>query len=175
VALRKGSDVDIAAAYQRAKRNDPTITQGQYAVRAYPTISERYRHATTDAERRRIELSGARYHRLVLAGQRSGRVNIERGAAVRTGGSVDLFQVFIPVSGQKEWVSFDLTGIGAKSTFDIPSIEAQLRNNPDILARKAAQFARRYDLQRSDLHAEAFEIRRVTRHRKRAERIVIAQ
>ena len=119
VALRKGSDVDIAAAYQRAKRNDPTLTQGQYATRAYPTIAERYRHARGDVERRRIELSGARYHRLVLQGKRSGRINIERGAMSRTGGSVDLFQVFIPVAGQKEWVSFDLTGIGARSTFDI--------------------------------------------------------
>lgn len=175
MALRKGSDVDIAAAYQRAKRNDPTITQGQYAVRAYPTISERYRHARSDAERRRIELSGARYHRLVLQGKRSGRVNIERGAIMRTGGSSDLFQVFIPVQGQREWVSFDLAGVGARSTFDIPSIEAQIRAHPELLDRKAAQFARRYDINRSDLNVAGFQVRRVTRHRKPSERIVIAE
>lgn len=177
MALRKGtrSDVDIAAAYARAKRNDPTLTQGEYATKAYPTIAERYRRARTDEERRKIELSGARYHRLVLQGKRSGRVNIERGAISRTGGSTDLFQVFIPVSGQKEWVSFDLAGVGARSTFDIPSIEAQIRAHPELLERKAQQFARRYDIQRSDLNVTGFQVRRVTRHRKPSERIVIAE
>lgn len=175
MALRKGRDVDIAAAYQRAKRNDPTLTQGQYATRAYPTISERYRHARSDAERRRIELSGARYHRLVLQGKRSGRVNIERGAATRTGGSTDLFQVFIPIRGKQEWVSFDLVAVHARSTFDIPSIEAQIRAHPELLERKAGQFARRYDIARSDLDTAAVQIHHVTRHRKSSERIVIAQ
>jgi hypothetical protein len=173
VALRKGRDVDIAAAYQRAKTTDPTLTQGRYAVRAYPTISERYHKARTPEERRRVELSGARYHRLVLEGKRTGRVNIERGAVTRTGGQEDLFQVFVPVSGQKEWVSFDLAAVGARSTFDIPSIEARIRSHPEMLDRKASQFARRYDVQRSDLHTGLFEVRRVTRHRKHAERITV--
>lgn len=174
VALRKGHDVDIAAAYQRARDADPSLTQGRYAVRAYPTISERYSRARTAEEKRRVELSGARYHRLVLSGKRSGRVNIERGAVTRTGGSEDLFQVFVPVSGQKEWVSFDLTAVGARSTFDIPSIEARIRAHPELLARKASQFARRYDVQLSDLQTGRFEVRRVTRHRKHAERIVVS-
>lgn len=175
MAIRKGRDVDIAAAYQRAKLADPSLTQGEYAVRAYPTISERYEKARRRAdakEMRRIEQSGARYHRLVLKGQRTGHVNIERGAANRTGGQVDLFQVFVPY-GDDKYASFDLTAVGARSSFDIPTIEARLRANPELLGKKARQWARRYDISMNDLQTSDFSVRHVTRHRRLSERIVV--
>ncbi len=168
--LRRVTDPDaqrIAAAYDAAKRANPRLTQGEFARKTFPTITERYGAATSRREQRKIEKSGARYLRLVLEGKRTGRVNVRRGTITRPGGQVDLFQVFVPIAGGG-WKSFDLGAVGARSTFDIPLIEEQLRRDPSGLEAKRRAWAERYALRDADIGTDSFEVRRVTRHRRHA-------
>jgi hypothetical protein len=172
MARTKLTDPDaqrIAAAYYRAKAANPKLTQGEFARKSFPTISERYGEAKSRTKQKSIENSGARYLRLVLEGKRTGRVNVKRSMATRPGGQNDLFQVFVPVGG--DWKSFDLTAIGARSTFDIPLIEAQLRADPSALLTKRDAWAQRYAIRPNKIDTDAFEVRRVQRHRRHRVRI----
>lgn len=157
----------IAAAYYRAKLANPKLTQGEFARKTFPTITERHSAAKSRAEQRKIEQSGARYLRLVLEGKRTGRINVQRGELKRPGGQVDLYQVFVPIAGGG-WKSFDLGAIGGRSTFDIPLIEVRLREDMSALDAKRQQWAQRYALRGNEINIEDFEVRRVTRHRKHA-------
>jgi hypothetical protein len=157
----------IQAAYDRAKIANPKLTQGEFARKTFPTISERYGEAKSRGEQRDIEKSGARYLRLVLEGKRTGRVNVRRATFTRPGGQNDLFQVFVPIAGGG-WKSFDLGAVGARSTFDIPLIEEQLRRDASGLEAKQREWSQRYALTGNDIRIEGFEVRRVTRHRRHA-------
>jgi len=157
----------IAQSYRAAKAANPQLTQGEFARKSFPTISERYHDAKSRNEQKKIEQSGARYLRLVLEGKRTGRINVQRGTATLGGGLPDAYQVFVPVAGGG-WKSFDLEAAGGRSTFDIPLLEARLRETPDVLETKRNEWARRYAIQGSELRVENFEVRRVQRHRKRA-------
>jgi hypothetical protein len=155
----------IAVSYYRAKAANPKLTQREFARKTFPTITERWGDAKSHSEQRRIELSGARYLRLVLEGKRTGRVNVKRGTFVRGGGSPDLFQVFVPIEGGG-WKSFDLGAVGARSTFDIPLVETRLREDMSALEAKRRAWAQRYALRDNEINIDSFEVRRVTRHRK---------
>lgn len=164
---------EIASAYYRAKIVNPKLTQREFARKGMPTISARYQEAESAAERKRIEQSGARYLRLVLEGKRTGRVNVEKAKRFRPGQGSDQFQVFLR---DKMGVprSFDLTAVGARSQLDVPTVEAQLRNNPAAIAKRIAQWRERYaelDIDEDDIADMEFEVRRVQIFRKHAERI----
>lgn len=133
----------IASAYLRAKAANPKLTQKEFARKAMPTVAKRWRDAKTPAEKRRIEESGARYLRLVLEGKRTGRVNVERAVPKKRGASRTLFQIIVrDKHGNAR--SFNITSEGSYSALDIPYIEQQLRESPEILDARRREWAYRY-------------------------------
>lgn len=146
--------------YRAAKRANPKMTQGDFAVMTHPTISARYHAASSASEKRRIKESGARYIRLELAGERSGRTNVQMGR-IGHGGR---YQVFTPVGD--EWKSFNLlTGSKFRSTFDIPELTIRLQRG-QVLKEKQAEFARRYKIRRNEIDIDNIEVRRIQRYKK---------
>jgi hypothetical protein len=65
--------------------------------------------------------------------------------------------------------SFDLTVVGGGSTFDVPVVETRLKADRKALVKKQRAWARRYAIDKNDLFIDDITVRRVSRHRKRAE------
>lgn len=166
------SALQVETAYRRAKAANPKLTQGEFARKALPTVSTRYDDAKSDAERRKIEQSGARYLRLVMEGKRTGRVNVEQAGRFRPGSSRDLYQVMVTDSkGVKR--SFNLIGINTRSQLDLPLVEAKLRDDMRAIEERIAAWRDRYNIELELDDIADWDVRRVLTHRRHAETIAI--
>lgn len=157
---------EIESAYQRAKAANPRLTRGEYYRKASPTFSARYDEAKSPAERKRIEQSAARYERLIRQGKRTGRVTVEKAYEYTTGYGQDQYQVIV-FDAYGNAHSFNIRAVGGRSTLDIPLLEQRIRENPEILGRKYAEFAARYHV--ADIDIANAVVRRVQKMRARAE------
>lgn len=120
----------------------------------------------------KTEKDAARYFRMIRDGERSGDDLWAEAAQHYGGGRSDIFQVEMP-DAHGNWRSFNLSAVNARSKFDIPTIEAQLRNDPDLLDRKVREWERRYDIKAGDLDSSRFRVRRILSVRKPLARLVI--
>jgi hypothetical protein len=152
----------VRIAYYKAKAANPKLTQREFAAKALPSVTKKERKPE----------SGERYLRLILKGERSGREIVAKGSRTDAGGFRDRFQVVVKDKAGNAR-SLNLVGLGAKSTLDIPLLETELRNRPELLAAKRDEWARRYKIEQEDFDPDSFEIRRVRRHRKHAAQIVL--
>lgn len=158
----------VQAAYLRAKVAKPGLTQREFARKALPTIAARYDAATSDAERRRIEESGARYLRLIMEGKRTGRVNVQRAdhpAKVRRGSLRATWQALIQDKhGNTRSVSMTMPGL--ESQLDIIYAEARLMDTPEgraMLEARRALWRQRYDDAFGDFDDNDVSIRKIER------------
>lgn len=150
----------IVAAYERAKRANPKLSQGEFMQAARPG---QYKSRE----------SAGRYFRLLREGKRSGkhvwyeatgeRVYSEerkRWERVDRGAEPEIFQLIVTdKAGNKR--SFNIGGAGGRSAFDVAAMQAKLEQRPDLIDKKAREWASRYDIQLSDLQTDQYEIRHV--------------
>lgn len=138
----------VQAAYLRAKEIKPSLTQREFARKALPTIAARYEAAKNDAERKRVEESGARYLRLIFEGKRTGRVNVQKAEhpAKRRSAVVDFWQAIITDKlGNTRSISLGMPGLYTQ--LDVIYAETRLMNTPEglmILEARRSLWAQRY-------------------------------
>ena len=147
----------ILEAYERAKARNPQLTQGEFMMRGAPgaTIEK----APGKFKNRE---SAARYFRKIRDRERTG------GAMFRAGeekGVVGLYQVQLPLrSGQ--YVSQNMTVVQARSTFDIPAVEDELRRNLPAFREKLQRYKSKYDVASIDFDPSQLSVRTIRHQRQ---------
>jgi len=146
---------EILTRWRAAKKADPSLTRGEFMMKGSPG---HYKNKN----------SAAAYLRVLESGKRSGSVLWAQSTRTEAGASASDYQVMVKDrSGNAR--SFDLTVVGGGSTFDVPVVETRLKADRKALVKKQRAWARRYAIDKNDLFIDDITVRRVSRHRKRAE------
>lgn len=155
---REGRD-EIIERWRAAKQADPKLTKADFMMKGSPG---KYKNRE----------SAAAYLRVLLSGKRTGSRLWEQSSQTPPGGQRDLYQVAVKdKSGNMR--SFDLEVVGGSSTFDVPLVEHRLKEDRKALKQKRDAWARRYDIDTSELDIENINVRRIRRARKHALRIAL--
>lgn len=148
------------AAWNRAKKANPSLTQAEF-------VNEGRSRAGLN---RLAPDSASRYHRKIIAGERTGSEIWKRATEPMEKG---LYQVQWrdPTSGR--YFSVNLSVANATSTFDIVSIENELREKPKVVADIITRFQSKYWMEAADIRSMRFSIRQVAKQRRDVIRLVI--
>lgn len=145
-------------AWFRAKAANPKLTQREFEIKALD---------------RNPKKADGRYLRLILEGKRSGRILVREAYETPGGGMANVFNISMP-DAEGNVRSFNIyaeppPGQARFSRLDVPVVEQRIREHPEILESKAAQFARRYNVKQSDIRTDRFNVHRVVRQRARSQ------
>lgn len=152
--------VEILAAYERAKRANPRLTQAQFIMEGSPKGHFK------------SEEAASRYFRKIRSGERTGG-NLYRESVEQT--RQGQYQVRVKVAGvgdkrgrDGDWVSINLATAGARSSFDIPAIQDTLRQpaNAARFVEKLQKFKKTYDLRKMQPDMRTLQVVPIRRQRK---------
>lgn len=189
MALRRiDSRQRILEAYERAKSNDPTLTQGRFMRQGAPGYTfETYR--TLDRYERvgegrkaysrlipgkhirapgkfKSDDSAARYFRKIRSGERSGAAMYEAGTQDKPGRNIGLFQVRARLADGRV-ISQNIDVSGAMSTFDDINIEYLIKTrNADRMEALILHYQSRYGMDETDVDMESLEVRPIHHQRR---------
>lgn len=158
----------IIEAWQRAKRADPSMTQGRFMMAGAPgsRLSADEQKRLRAPGRFKSKDSAARYLRKILTGERTGARMYDYGTEEKPGRGVGLFQFKIRTAEGK-YISQNITATNARSTFDNAAIEYELkRNRRDKVEAMVAHFRERYGQEEAEIDIESLEVRPIARQRR---------
>lgn len=145
----------ILAAYDRAKRANPKMTQAQFMRAGAPGSQTEGLVGKFNNDE-----SAARYFRKIKSGERTGGAMYREGK-VHQG----LFQLRAKFAGQ--YISQNILVAGAPSSFDAYAIEEDIKQNRRANVEKmVARFRQRYGKDDAELDLASLSVRTI-RHQKR--------
>lgn len=160
--------IRILEAYERAKRADPSMTQGRFMMAGAPgsRLSADEQKRLKAPGRFKNKDSAARYLRKILTGERSGAKMYDYGTEEKPGRGVGLFQFKIRTAEGK-YISQNIDVSGGRSTFDNAAIEYELkRNRRDRIEAMVAHYRDRYGQEEAELDIDSLEVRPIARQRR---------
>lgn len=153
------SAIRIMEAYEAAKKNDPTLSQGQFLRQGAPGF-----RLDKAPGKFKSDDSAARYFRKIRSGERSGAAMYE--AAQPSSNIRGLFQFKVRLEDGR-FISQNITVAGGTSTFDIPNIEHQLRGNKaEQVEELVRHYQQRYEMAEAEIDMETLEVRPIATQRK---------
>lgn len=154
----------ILEAYERRKdyeaKRGRKLTQGQFMLQGAPGA-----RLDKAPGKFRNEESAARYFRKIKTGERSGGAMYRAGSQDKIKG---LFQLrWKRGPGKDDYVSQNITVAGASTTFDIPAIEDELRNQrPADVKKLIDQWRSKYGKEAYDVDPDDVEVRLIRKQIK---------
>lgn len=159
--LQYDSRVEILLAYERARKADPSITQGQFMRAGAPGSRMKGLPGNFKSDD-----SAARYFRKIRSGERTGGAMYKAGSQHGPGRNVGLFQLHAKI-GPDRFISRNLSVGNGSSTFDIPAIESEIRKNHRTeVAAIVALYRSRYGVEGEDFDMDEIEVKAVRHQRK---------
>lgn len=150
--------IRILESYERAKKVDPTITQGQFMRSGAPGS-----RVEGLVGRFRSDDSAARYFRKIRSGERTGGAMYEQGRAKGTLGS---FQFRIKL-GRERYITQNVAIAGTSSTFDIAAVEYEMKHrNRASVEKLIATYRAKYGMEQHEIDMDSLEVRQITKVHK---------
>jgi hypothetical protein len=149
----------IVDAYAKAKRTDPKLTQATFMRRALEESGQK------------VPKDPGRYLRKIVSGERTGGKMYGKAQA---GPEKGLYQAAWSTPDKATWFSMNLSVGHAESTFDIPAIEATLRQKHLARMERMVRAKQKdYGLEADEIDATDFHVRLIRKQKADPFRVVI--
>ncbi len=151
----------ILEAYERAKRVDPSITQGAFMRAGAPGS-----RVEGLVGKFRSDDSASRYFRKIRSGERTGGSMYRQGTEEGPGRNVGLFQLRTRI-GKDKYITQNITVAGGRSTFDIAAVEAEIRKSHKAEVERIIRAYRdKYGIEQEEIDLDAIEARTIRHQRE---------